>query len=109
METNQERYPYTEKADLKITKTFNFSEKISIRFFANINNIFDKRNYLFIYPRTGEPFDDGAYYFDEDYGYYVDKDGDYVSDSTIFLHDLSYHPGNVSTGRKITVGMSFNW
>ena len=109
METNQERYPYTENAELRITKTFNFSEKVSMKFYANINNLFNKRNYLYIYPKTGEPFDDGAYFFNEDCGYYVDKEGDYVSDSTIFLHDLAYNPGNVSTGRKITVGMSFNW
>ncbi len=104
METNQERYPYTENADFRIAKTFNFSEKISIRFYANINNIFNKRNYLEIYPKTGSPYDDG-----EDLTV-ANTDPPFIADETQYIHDLAvYNPGNVSTGRTITVGMSFNW
>jgi len=104
METNQERYPYTENADLRITKTFNFSEKTYIRFYANINNIFNKRNYLEIYPKTGSPYDDG-----EDLTV-ANTDPPFIADETQYIHDLAvYNPGNVSTGRTITVGMSFNW
>ena len=103
-ETNQERYPYTENADLRITKTFNFSEKTYIRFYANINNIFNKRNYLEIYPKTGSPYDDG-----EDLTV-ANTDPPFIADETQYIHDLAvYNPGNVSTGRTITVGMSFNW
>ncbi len=103
-ETNQERYPYTENAELKITKTFNFSEKISIRFFANINNIFNKRNYLDIYPKTGSPYENG-----EDLTV-ANTNPPFVAPETQYIHDLAvYDPENVSTGRKITVGMSFNW
>jgi len=104
LETNQERYPYTENADLRITKTFNFSEKISIRFYANINNIFNKRNYLYIYPKTASPYENGADLT------VANTDPPFVAPETQYIHDLAvYNPGNVSTGRKITVGMSFNW
>ena len=104
MEKNQERYPYTENADLRITKTFAFSEKVSIRFFANINNIFNKRNYLFIYQKTGSPYDDG-----EDLTV-ANTNPPFIPPETQYIHDLfSYSPRNVSSGRTVTVGMSFNW
>jgi hypothetical protein len=102
LETNQERMPYTETASLKITKRINFSDKVSLKLYVDIDNLFNKRNYFTVYQKTGSPYYDGADLANQNTGYTAPR--------TQYIHDLSTKdPANWDSGRKITFGMSFNW
>ena len=99
-EVNQERMPYTEDASLKISKRFSFSDRVNIKLYCNIDNLFNKRNYLEVYPKTGSPYYDG-----EDL-----SEGGYTAPETQYIHDLfTKDPRNWSQGRTITFGFAFNW
>ena len=102
LDTNSATKPYTETADLSISKKFNFTEKTYVRLYANINNLFNKKNVYNVYSKTGSPYYDGA---DLSEG-----NTDYVPEEVQYVHDLATNnPGNVSSGRKLTFGFSFHW
>ncbi|RLC52044.1 MAG: hypothetical protein DRZ79_01805 [Candidatus Cloacimonadota bacterium] len=102
LETNSARKPHTENASLTINKKFNITEKSYMKFYVDINNLFDRRNVYYVYPQTGSPYYDGA---DLTVG-----SSDYVAPEVQYIHDLATkNPSNVSSGRTITFGMSFNW
>ena len=101
-DTNDERLDFYEEAGLKFNKKFSISKNTSLKFYLNIENLFNRNNELDVYAVTGSPYYDGA---DLD----TDNDG-YVSEEAQYIHDLSTKdPSNVTSGRKYTVGVSFNW
>ena len=73
-----------------------------MKVYMDVSNLFNRRNVRFVYPKTGSPYYDGA---DLD----ADNDG-YVSVESQYIHDLATkNPANVSQGRVISFGISFNW
>ncbi len=102
LETNSERMKPNEIAGLRISKRFAFGENTNMRIYMNIRNLFNRKNELFVYPRTGSPYYDG-----EDLG---TASNPFVSDQYQYIYDLfTKHPANVSNGRTYTFGISFNW
>lgn len=55
VERNSLRQPSTYSIDLMIGKDFNVYEDIRVRVFAEILNLTDRRNILFVYTDTGDP------------------------------------------------------
>lgn len=102
LDVNSERMKYTQNADLKLTKKFTWSNKYSLRFYLNITNLFNNKNEVFVYARTGDPFNSG-----EDLS---EQGTDYVYEETQYVYDQFYrNPANVSAGRRFNAGISFNW
>ncbi|MBW6515504.1 MAG: TonB-dependent receptor [Candidatus Cloacimonetes bacterium] len=102
LDTNSRRMPFTENANLRLTKNFRFGRKQNVRLFANINNLFNRRNVNWVYPRTGR----------------VDWDGQDLSESgsdyvySEVLHNYTEfikNPSALSSGRTYTLGISYNW
>jgi outer membrane receptor protein involved in Fe transport len=102
LEVNSERYPHTEKADLKIVKTFNLNDNTYFKVYADIQNLFNRRNIYYVYPRTGNAYDDGVDL--------TETNTNYIPEARQYIHDLSTdNPSNYSSGRTLTFGMSFHW
>jgi len=104
MDTNTARYTYTDNADITISKRFTYGRRNNkiLRAYCQITNLFDKRNVLFVHPLTGEPFQDG-----EDL---TETGLDFVYEEDQIVHDLALrNPSNLSGGRKIIFGISYNW
>ncbi|MBN2461787.1 MAG: TonB-dependent receptor [Candidatus Cloacimonetes bacterium] len=101
MDTNQERMPFTETADLKISKRISFSDKVNLKIYCDIENIFNRRNINTVYQKTGSPYYDGAD---------ISLPNGYTPEETQYLHDLATkNPTNWTQGRTITFGFAFNW
>ncbi|MBN1326793.1 MAG: TonB-dependent receptor [Candidatus Cloacimonetes bacterium] len=102
LDTNQERMPFTEEASLKISKKINFSSKVNLRLYCDIENLFNRRNIYSVYAKTGSPYYDGA-----DLAL---PNSNFVPDRTSYIHNYSTkNPANWSNGRTVTFGFSFNW
>ncbi|OYD17045.1 hypothetical protein CH333_02095 [candidate division WOR-3 bacterium JGI_Cruoil_03_44_89] len=59
VEENSARMPWTTEVNLRLEKDIPFFRGISSRFFVEGNNIFDHINPLYVYSRTGDPWDAG--------------------------------------------------
>jgi len=93
--------PNIETAKLKIRKNFVLGEKIHIGAFLTIDNLFNKKNILYVYPRTGSPYYDGTDLSDEN---------GYTAAETQYIHDqYTKDPANISEGRTFILGFEFNW
>jgi len=55
VDRNSLRQPSTYTIDLELGKTFNFQHGISLRLFAEILNLTDHKNILYVYTDTGDP------------------------------------------------------
>ena len=108
-DTNSKVKPYTENANLRMTKKIAFSEKSSIKFYISIQNLFDKVNVINVYSYTGSPYYDGDEISEPNSVSPEFPDG-YTALETQYIHDLSTkNPANVSQGRTIKFGMAFNF
>jgi outer membrane receptor protein involved in Fe transport len=107
---NSSNKPYTSNANLTLYKRFSVGEKSSFKIYFTINNLFDKINYNSVFPKTGEPYDDGVYTPNPNGEGYVDKYGEYVSEETYIIHQMGIkNPGRESEGRNYNFGITFNW
>ena len=102
LETNSRRMPYNAVANLRFTKNFRFGKRQNLRLFANINNLFDKKNVNWVYPRTGE----------------VDNDGQDLSEpnSNFTFDEVAYNyyqfirnPSALSSGRTVSLGLAYSF
>jgi outer membrane receptor protein involved in Fe transport len=55
VEKNSLRQPGLYNVDLMIGKEFNFANNLRLRLFAEIRNLTDHKNILYVYPDTGDP------------------------------------------------------
>jgi outer membrane receptor protein involved in Fe transport len=55
VEKNSLRQPGLYNIDLMIGKEFNFANNLRLRLFAEIRNLTDHKNILYVYPDTGDP------------------------------------------------------
>lgn len=101
METNSELKPFYEKARLKFTKKIKFSDKVYLRAYFDIDNLFNRRNVITVYPITGSPYYDGTD---------ISDNSGYTAEEVSYIHDLyTNNPSNVSQGRTYTFGISFHF
>ena len=90
IDINSARKPWTSSLDLRLQKQFPFSF-LSLAWFLEITNLFDNENVLFVYSRTGKPFDNGQ--------------PGLVGSSP----DANHNPANVGQPRSITTGIQIIW
>jgi outer membrane receptor protein involved in Fe transport len=86
IDVNSERKPWTSTLDFRLQKQFPVSF-LSFAWFVEITNLLDTENVLFVYSRTGKPFDNGQ--------------PGLVGSSP----DANYNPANVGPPRTITTGV----
>ncbi len=102
LETNSVIAPHTASANLKFTKNFTFGKNMKLRFYANILNLFDKDNYNNVYAKTGDPYNSGA---DLDF-----NDDGYIDPNTTSVYSsLDGNPGNITSGRTFSFGLTYIW
>lgn len=102
LDTNSRRMPYSANANLRFTKNIRFGRRQNLRLFANINNLFNRKNVNWVYPITGRVDWDG-----QDLS---EANSDYVFDEV--LHNYTQfirNPSATTSGRTITLGMSYSW
>ncbi len=101
-ERNEGRLPANYSVDLRFNKDFHFgTRKYFMSFFLEVDNLFDRRNIINVYARTGLPDEDnyivGA-------GLALDQQElDYLD----YLYD--HDPQNYSAPRTIRTGLEFNF
>ncbi|MCB5246792.1 MAG: hypothetical protein LHW57_02035, partial [Candidatus Cloacimonetes bacterium] len=102
LDTNSARKKFTHQANLRLTKGITLSQKMNIRLFMDVENLFGTRNVYTVYPRTGSELDDGEDISDANTGYTY-PEVEYVYDKFI------QNPSFWSNYRGITFGVSFNF
>lgn len=90
IDINSARKPWTSSLDFRLQKQFPISF-LSLAWFVEITNLFDNENVLFVYSRTGKPFDNGQ--------------PGLVGSSP----DANHNPANVGAPRSITTGIQIIW
>ncbi len=102
LDTNSQRKDFTHQANLRLTKGFTLSEKMNIKVFFDVENLFKTKNVLTVYPKTGSPYATGEDISDSTTGYTY-PEVQYVYDRYI------RNPGYVNNFRGFTLGVSFNF
>jgi outer membrane receptor protein involved in Fe transport len=90
IDVNSARKPWTSSFDFRLQKQFPLSF-LSLAWFLEINNLFNNENVLFVYSRTGKPFDNGQ--------------PGLVGSSP----DANYNPAHVGPPRTIYTGIQIIW
>lgn len=100
---NEGRMPATYRVDLRVDKDFllNKDSDRRLRFFVEVDNLFDRRNVVNVYSRTGKP---------DDYGYHyeltLDPEGAATAaDVNELYHLMAYDPQNYDPPRSIHWGL----
>jgi outer membrane receptor protein involved in Fe transport len=104
LETNSARRPYTQNADLRISKNFAMGSSSNfIRATFSIENLFKATNVLAVYGRTGSP-----YFNNEDLA--DTGDAGWVRPEVAFMHDVWVrNPSMVNASRNYVFGLSYNF
>ncbi|MBT5460818.1 MAG: TonB-dependent receptor [Candidatus Marinimicrobia bacterium] len=89
VDVNSARRPWTFSADLRMKKRFMF-QSTSLVLFLEVINLTDYENVLFVYSRTGKPFDPGVFG---------------VGTSL----DANHNPAHLREGRSFKAGINFNF
>lgn len=102
---NEGRMPANYRVDLRIDKDFYLSkgESSKLRLFVEIGNLFDRRNTINVYSRTGLANDDG-------YDYLLTSDppgSGTIVDVNRLRHLLAKDPQNIDTPRSIRWGLEW--
>ena len=115
LETNSKRLPWTNSADLRISKAFNLFGDTKFSIFANVTNLFNILNINYVDAKTGETQDKGTLTYWDTYD--LNHDGKIVgppegnedpTGAAIYLAGLS-NPNIYSAGRRISLGVKFEW
>jgi len=98
-ELNGERMPYTLRFDLRFDKQFYLSSANSnfVTLFAEVENLFDRRNVVSVYENTGEADDNGSLSVNES------------EQEQYWKTLLSHDPQNYTSPREVRIGMSYNF
>jgi outer membrane receptor protein involved in Fe transport len=100
---NEGRMPVTHRVDLRLDKDFFLSKAGDrrLRLFLEVNNIFDRRNVVNVYNRTGQP-DDFGYHYELT----LDPEGPATAEDVNNLQRLMAHdPQNYDAPRSIHWGL----
>ena len=113
LETNSDRLPWTNSADLRVSKAFNLFGDTKFTIFCNISNLFNTLNINYVDTKTGETPDKGTLTYWDTYDLNHDgkierEDGEDVTGAAIYLEGLS-NPNIYSIGRRISLGVRFEW
>ena len=102
LEKYSKEQPYVDEASLFFRKEFRVSDKQKFNVTFSIDNLFDKRNVVAVYAKTGDPFDDGADL--------TSAGSDFVSPQKEFMHYLAAaNPSRKTDGRTFRLEFSYNF
>ena len=102
LDTNSKRKEPTHQANMRVQKGINFFGKYGMRLFMDVENVFKTKNVLAVYPRTGNPYDDGADLSESGSGLTYPE--------TVYAYSkYIQNPGFVNNFRSVTIGVSFNF
>jgi len=106
LETNSDRLPWTNSADLRVSKSFNLFGDTQFSIFVNISNLFNTLNINYVDAKTGETQDKGTLTYWDTYDLNHDgrierEDGEDVDGAAIYLAGLS--------NPRISLGVKFEW
>ncbi len=102
LEKYSKEQDYVDEASLFFRKNIEFKEKQQFAVTFTINNLFDKRNVVNVYSKTGDPYEDGA---DLSTGV-----SDFVSEDMKYVHYLSSaNPNNRTDGRTFRLELSYKF
>jgi outer membrane receptor protein involved in Fe transport len=102
---NEGRMPANYRVDLKLDKDIYFGkgQAASVRLFVEVNNVFDRRNIISVYSRTGLANDDGY-----DYQLTIDPTGPATAEDVNRLRRLlAKDPQNLDPPRSIHWGLEW--
>ncbi|MDD4308894.1 MAG: TonB-dependent receptor [Candidatus Cloacimonetes bacterium] len=102
LDTNSKRKELSQSANLKITKGINLPNKMSLRLYFDVENIFKSRNVLEVHRKTGSTTWDGADLQEDQI--------DYIFPEVAYASALSTtNPTFINDLRTYTLGVSFNF
>jgi len=104
LDTNSVRKDYTQETNLRLTKGITLSNKMNIKLFLDVENLFKNRNILTVYPKTGSPYDDGADLTESN----INPPFTYPEVSYVYSKAIR-NPGFTNNYRGVTLGVSFNF
>jgi len=104
LDTNSGRKKFTHQANLRITKGITLSQKMNLRLFMDVENLFGTRNVYTVYPKTGSELHTG------DEPDLADANTGYTYPEVRFVYDkYIQNPSFWSNYRGVTFGVSFNF
>lgn len=98
---NESRLPSNYTVNMRFNKDFYLSKARLLTFFVEVDNLFDRKNVLDVYSRTGAPDDDGE---SPSTGLVTDTEALDMYDQ-LFDHD----PSNFSVPRTVRMGFEFRF
>lgn len=102
LDTNSARKRFTHQANMRLTKGIALSNKMNIRMFLDVENLFKTKNILSVYPKTGTHLETG-----DDIS---DPNTNYTYAEHQFVYDKYIrNPSMYNDHRGVTFGVSFNF
>jgi outer membrane receptor protein involved in Fe transport len=101
-EYSKYRLPFSDIAQLTITKGFNIGRTYRFRIYCHIENLFDKRNIDFAYLQTGSPYNDGS-------TSYIPGNNFAYEEAQHIHAAYANNPENLAFGRRILLGVSYSF
>jgi outer membrane receptor protein involved in Fe transport len=114
---NEARLPWVFNADLRIDKRFSVSlsesskRNLGINLYFRVQNLFDARNVIGVYPVTGDPDDDGfiTSTFGLDRIDEIERFGGDVNSYLATYQARILNPGNYTRARRLYLGVIFDF
>ncbi|MDY0151664.1 MAG: TonB-dependent receptor [Candidatus Cloacimonas sp.] len=102
LDTNSKRKNLTQSANMKVSKGITLPNKMNLRLYLEVENLFKNKNIYDVYAKTGNPYDNGDDIEDEQINYTYPE--------VAYATDLSSrNPTYVNNLRAVTLGVSFNF
>ncbi len=103
LDTNSKRMPSTQQTNLRITKGFVLPNKMNIKIYAEVENLFKNKNIISVYPKTGNYYWNGAQIEEANIP-------DFVYPEVYYAYSLaSQNPLLYNDFRGLTLGFSVNF
>lgn len=104
LDTNSKRKDYTQEANLRLSKGFTLPNRMSLKLFLDVENLFKNNNVYTVYPKTGSPTWDGADLSESN----IEPPFTYPQVAYVYSKAVR-NPGFTSNYRGVTLGISFNF
>lgn len=103
LDTNSKRMKMSQQANLRFTKGFTLPNKMNLRVYAEVENVFKNTNISYVYPKTGSYTNDGENLEEA-------LIPDFVYDEVAYTYGLfTNNPTYYNNFRGLTLGVAFNF
>ncbi|MDP2173854.1 MAG: carboxypeptidase regulatory-like domain-containing protein [Candidatus Cloacimonadaceae bacterium] len=102
LDTNSKRKDFTNQANMRLAKGIALPNRMNMRVFLDVENLFKTKNVLAVYPKTGSPYEDGQVI--------ADSATNYIYPEVAYVYGKAIrNPGFVNNHRGFTLGLSLNF